>query len=479
MFMFFARAFLELTESMALLGLIRGRVARHRTAAAGMVAMCIKGLGALLALAVFTLAARAMTADDFGRLAIWFNAMSFLAVVAVFGQDTLIARSWGEYVGRHEPERAVSAYRFGWIATIASALAFVGGVLALAPVVAGSVAASTVYAAALFLFAQTMLHYSSHSCRVVVGFVVSETGRDIIWRLALLAVVVWAMLRGGVTPAQFFLAGAIGMSFSLVYQSREVWRTLSSSPAKSVERSDRREWLRRGFSMWLSAIVEAAAQYADVMLIGYFASPAVAGDFFVAARIANIFIMVMAGLNTYSYSHSASLFFSGQLVKLQEILRSLVVVATVMLAPCLLIIYFFGAEILTIFGERYAGDYPTLLVLATACFIMSLAGQASIILLTTGNERVYSRIITVATLIRLSLTALLAWRFGALGAACGWALVNAPLALALSAICRRNCGVDTSILSVLRNDRNLSPAEVQTVASFGDPLAASKHQRLQ
>ncbi len=120
-----------------------------------------------------------------------------------------------------------------------------------------------------------------------------------------------------------------------------------------------------------------------------------------------------------------------------------------MLAPLLLLIYAFGAPLLTIFGGSYASVYPTLVVLSTACFTMSLGGSASVILLTTGHERLYSRVITAATLGRVAFTAVLAWRFGAFGAACGWALVNAPLFLALSVICKRATGVDTSILSVV------------------------------
>jgi O-antigen/teichoic acid export membrane protein len=216
--------------------------------------------------------------------------------------------------------------------------------------------------------------------------------------------------------------------------------------------------------MWLSAIVEAASQYADVMLIGYLASPAVAGDYFVAARLANIFIMVQTGLNTYSFTHSANLYFSGQRQKLQDIMRSLVSVAAAIAAPCLVVIFIFGEPILTIFGQRYASVYPTLVVLATAAFTMSLSGSASVILLTTGHENLYSRIITLATIVRMALTAMLAMRYGAFGAACGWAIVNAPLSIALAYICRRVCGVDPSIIGVIS-----SPSETTAPSPMASP----------
>ncbi|MGJ0502773.1 MAG: lipopolysaccharide biosynthesis protein [Methylocystis sp.] len=441
----------------------------QKDAIAAVVAMSIKGFGALLTIAVFTLAARAMSAGEFGRLAIWFNAMSFLAVAAVFGQETLIARSWGEYNGKGQPAAARAALRFGWIATVASAFIFACGVYFVAPLFDRGAATASVLAAEVFLFMQTLLHYSSHATRVMMSYLISETGREILWRLVLIVVVLWATLDGGLTLRGFFLAAAAGMALSLAFQLRAVVRKLREERiAASVPAGERRRWFERGFAMWLSAIVEAASQYSDVMLIGYFASPAAAGEYFVAARIANIFLMVQTGLNTYSVSHSASLYFSGNAEKLQQILRSLIVVAAALVTPCLLLIYVFGAQILTIFGERYASVYPTLVTLSTAAYIMCLSGSASVILLTTGHEKLYSRVISLATILRLSLTALLAAKFGALGAACGWALVNAPLFMALAAVCRRFSGVDPSIASILRSAARAPRRAGQALTRSGD-----------
>ncbi len=438
----------------------------HQAAISAVIAMGLKGVGALLTLAVFTLAARAMTADDFGRLAIWFNALGFLGIAATFGQDTLIARSFGEYAGKGDYALAWGAYRYGWRWTIASAAIFAFGVVTLAPLFFPGIARTAVLAGAMFLLTQTCLHYSSHSARVAVNFVISETHRELTWRVVLIGVVIWAVVHQGLTPAEFFAAGAVGQILSIGAQLYYMRRAYLRHPVERLREDKRGEWGARARSMWLSAMVEGASLYFDVMLIGYFASPAVAGEYFVAARIANIFLMVQTGLNTYSVSHSANLYFSGQVQKLQDILRSLVVVAAALVTPCLLLIYVFGAQILTIFGERYASVYPTLVTLSTAAYIMCLSGSASIILLTTGHEKLYSRVISFATLARMSLTALLAVKFGAFGAACGWAFVNAPLFAILAAICRRVCGVDPSIVSVLRaSSRPLPPALLQDRAS--------------
>jgi hypothetical protein len=52
----------------------------------------------------------------------------------------------------------------------------------------------------------------------------------------------------------------------------------------------------------------------------------------------------------------------------------------------------------------------------------------------------------------------LAPRFGAAGAAVGWAIVNAPVAIFVSLLCRKRCRVDPSALSIFADSRLLRHA---------------------
>jgi len=421
---------------------------RYTTAIASVFALGVRASGALLTIAIFTVAGHAMAADEFGRLAVWFNAVSLLAVAAVFGQDTLIMRSWGEYSGRGEFGLARSAYRFGWRVTILSGLGFAVALLVVSRFVDARLSTLALFACPAFLFTQTMLHYSSNSSRAIVGLVVSEINRELTWRLVMLGALIWAVFRQDLSLGQFFVGGVIGMILSLTVQSvavRRKWKLDNPPAAADV---DARGWMAKALSMWISAIIEAISQYADVMLVAYFASPADAGNYFVAARIANIFLMVMTGLHTYSLMHSASLFFSNQRAKLQKLLRTLAMVSLAFVLPAVVGIVLAGSPILSLFGARYASAYPILIVLTLASFARSLCGPAPGILLTTGHERLYSWIVTVATATRLVLTAALAYRYGALGAAVGWAIGNVPLSIGLALICRMVNGIDPTVLAI-------------------------------
>ncbi len=421
------------------------RLSSLGAAVGALVAMSLKAAGALLTLSIFTLAARAMSPDAFGELAVWFNAVNLLAVGAVFGQDTLIARSFGEYIGRGERAMAWGAFRFGCKITFASAVCAVAAVLLFAPMLVPEAAQGALFCAVFFLFTQTLLHYLAHATRAIVDFAISETARELIWRVVLLGAVIASHMEGNLTPARFFLAAGLGQAISIVLAIVFLYRAFANCAPTVADQSDKKLWSARGLAMWQSAFVEAIGLYLDVMLIGAVASPEAAGEYFAAGRISGVFLMVMTGLNTYSLSHSAHLYFSGQSEKLRAIMRTLALVSATLLTPLLVVIFAFGPEILSIFGARFVRVYPTLLVLATACFVMSTCGSASIILLSTGHEALYSRIVTLAALLRVALSAFLAARFGAFGAACAWAAVNGPLFIALAIICRRVTGVDPSL----------------------------------
>ena len=72
-------------------------------------ALVIKFTASILGFVMFALASREMGLEAFGSVAVIFNAMSFLAVVALWGQETLIIRSWSEYCDSDRPGLARGA----------------------------------------------------------------------------------------------------------------------------------------------------------------------------------------------------------------------------------------------------------------------------------------------------------------------------------------------------------------------------------
>ena len=432
-------------------------IASHQAMAGAVLALAIKGGGAVLMIVVFTLAARTMSAAAFGDIAVWFNVLSCLAVAAVFGQENLIVRSWAEYASRRQFGFMAGAYRFGWttsaMATIVACIALiVGDQFTNSPLPLSSLGA-----AIAFLAAQSMLHYSSHSCRTIHGFRVSEFNRELTWRLVLLFAVA-LHLHGDLSLATFFAAAAAGMCLSIAIQIVATSRIFPAEVATARPRFARKEWFARARSMCLSASVEAMGQYAEVILLGFLVAPAAAATYFIAARIANIFAMISSGLNTYTVTQVSTLHFTGETARLQHVLRSVMTVVFVLVTPLFILLIIAAAPILSIFGPAYDAGYVPLVALASASFFITLCGPASGILMVTGDERLWSRIAILSLMLRILLMLYLAPRYGASGAAFGWAIVNAPVAIGVSLLCRKRRGVDPSVLSILPGLRMLTLA---------------------
>lgn len=438
---------------------IRGLLVRRRAMAGSLATLALKVGGTGLMIGIFLLAARSMSPQGFGQLAISFNALSFLAVLAVFGQDVLVVRSWGEYASTEAHGLALGAFKFGWTVVIGAAFSF--GVLTFAVGVLNPYHRFTpleAAAGAAFLAMQILLLFTTQTTRVVVDFVAAEANREITWRLVLLPVVV-AGLWTGLTPTAFYGAAAAGLALAVALQVSALNRRFPAPIRAARSEMRRREWVGRAGSMWTSAMLEAAAQYAEVLLLGLLVSPATAGLYFIAARMANVFAMMSGGLHSYTVTYASNLYHAGQMSALQALFRSVMTMALLIAAPLIALVAVFGGPILDVFGRHYADGYWVLLVLSAGSFTAAMAGPSNGLLLVTGHEKLYSRVLFVALLIRVGLITWAAPRFGALGVAGAWTLVNGPVAIGIALATRRLTGIDPSVLCI--NGRP-APAEGRT-----------------
>jgi len=431
------------------------RLATDGVAKGAVTSLAIKVSGSALAIVMFTLAARFMGPERFGHFAVLFNLMSFLAVVSVLGQDTLIVRSWTEYVATGEHGLARGAYRFGWVTAIISSLCVIVFLVIAAFFNLVVVDGVTLLACAFFLLCQTMLHFSSHSSRTIAGFLISETTRELVWRI----LVILAMLIGFASGYEImawmlFFSSGIGMLAGVAIQSRRVAQVFPDEVRMALPQSQRGQWFRRVAGMWPSAILEAASQYIDVILIGLLVTPTSAGGYFVAARIANVFSMISSGTMSYVSPRIGTLFFSGRHAELQQLFNKLMIIIGTMIVLLCSLIVFFGHQILQIFGASYASEYMTLLVLAIGAGIANLTGPTGAVLLTTGHELTYSRFSFYGLATRLVLFFIFVPVYGSLGAAIAWTLATVPVAVALVLMSRRELGLDPSVFGLLRASRH-------------------------
>jgi len=233
-----------------------------------------------------------------------------------------------------------------------------------------------------------------------------------------------------------------------VTQAIAIMRSLPAETRGIASATDMPTWTRRSLPMWAAAVLDASSQYLDVILLGLLLNPVVAGGYFVAARLANVFAMIAAGMANYSATMIASLFFRGQHPELQQSLRSVSLTVAALVAAGLLVIFAAGGLLLRIFGNSYVDQHGILMVLSIGTSVAALGGPALYVLLLTDHESLYSRVVVVGLVVRIVALVIFAPMYGAIAAAIAWSASLIATTVALNLVCRRLVGIDPSVLAL-------------------------------
>ena len=116
-------------------------------------------------------------------------------------------------------------------------------------------------------------------------------------------------------------------------------------------------------------------------------------------------------MRNFSIWHS-----NGEAEKCISMYTKLVKLSFTVGAPIFVFIVFFRIEILSFFGQDYAVGAEALIVLSFGCFAMLATGPSAAILMMTGHEDKYKRIVINAGLVNILLSIALIYEYGLIGA---------------------------------------------------------------
>jgi O-antigen/teichoic acid export membrane protein len=434
---------------MDMIGRLSQKLAGRDAIKGSATALGIKFIAVTLNFAMFALLSRQMQPDAFGSFAIVFNALSFLASFALCGQEMLIVRSWGEYLSANRPELAHGALIFGVLA-VSLAVLLTGVTLAIAWPRWDQISVPLVIAACAFLATQTLMHFNGEFSRVAAGVLVGDGPRQIVWRgIVVIVITAYYVMGLSFSATDFFFVAAVGLLAGMTVQVRRVSPLIPEAVKRAKPRFDLGSWVPCSFKMWLSALLDSTGPYLEVVVIGIFLNPTVAGFYFIATRITNLITMISDANGMYATTLISLLFYSGNKARLQDILRSLAFASAAFVAGSFLAIVIAGKLVLWAFGSVYISAYPALIILAVGAAFAALGGPAGAVLVLTGREGVYPAIMSTGLALRFLLIAALGPTYGLMGAAVAWSASSVAITLTLVIACRRLVGLDPSQAAVL------------------------------
>jgi len=408
------------------------------------------------------LAARVMDTVEFGVFSILFSAAGLFCIIATFGQQMLLMRSWNEYVAADDPARLKGALLYAMLACLLGC-ALIGAAFFLWT--ASTYTVLLALAVTLYMTAQAASLTSSHLVRTAIG-VGSGDGYGNLLVVAPAILYLAERLVSG-QPAEvstiflLFAAGglaALAIHFALI---RRRLGQLYPGMRALKPRFELADWRSRSLKLWISNALEATNQYLDVLIIGYLMSPAVAGGYFVTTRLANAFATASDTMHMFSTRHIPDLYYRGEFTALNRLMDSVAMLTAAFVAAGLVVLLAGGQFFLSIFNEAYVPYYSALALLVFGTGAIAAAGSCGSILMLTGHEGRYLSIIAATVAIRALGFFVLIPPLGILGAVSATTVSFLFMAFMLRQSAKSLAGLDGSVLRLLRRRKGAqaSPAE--------------------
>jgi len=412
--------------------------------------MAIKLGSAVSALVLFLLAARVMDDATFGHFTVIFSLASMLTVFAVFGQEMLVIRLWNQYGAKKQYGLLKGAVIFGLAITI------VGGLLAalgFGVYLGFAETAGIALSVGIFMFVRALSLFHTHLCRSIVNVRTADGHSGVTAMLPANTILFVCLVFGGtMTPQWIFLLLATGCLLALSFQ---LWAMLKQRPNMAVITDDAApqydigNWLPPSLRLWFVSILEASNQYLEVVLIGFLLSPTAAGIYFVATRLANAFSTAADAFNLFGAKHIPDLFYREEHDALASLLRTMAIMMGLVIIAGLLFFIVGGQLILGLFSKTYVEFTGVLVILCLGTAVLAASGPATQMLMVTGHEGSYLKIMATGVFLRIAGFFVLIPVFDIYGAAFANAISLTVIAILVSMSTRLLTGHDPSLLRLI------------------------------
>ncbi|MCG6205619.1 polysaccharide biosynthesis C-terminal domain-containing protein [Rhodopseudomonas sp. HC1] len=424
---------------------------RHNVAVRAMSGAFALRVGITIAnLGLVTLAARMLSGHDFGTYSMLFSAAGLLSVVATLGQQIFITRSWSEFSSAGDQQTLKGAMTFTALASLAGVILV--GLPFFVWFLAQHDAALTV-AATLYLICYSLMLTSAHLARGAVGVWVGDGLTYLPVALCPMAYLAVCYVLGfPIEIYRIFLCMAAASSITVIIQMTLLRRRVRAQFPEIGQSGSRFEfgtWIARSTKLWISSGLEAANQYADVVIIGYLMSPTIAGAYFVTTRIANAFATATGAVYIFSTRHFPNLYYNRQYRQLDSLLDSVALITLAIVTAGLVVVIGGGHWILLAFNADYVPYYGALALLTIGTAAVAAAGPSGSILMLTGHEGTYLTIVGGTFLMRAVGFFVLIPMFGITGAVAATTISFVTLALLLRGAAKSMAGIDGSVLRLL------------------------------
>ena len=165
-----------------------------------------------------------------------------------------------------------------------------------------------------------------------------------------------------------------------------------------------------------------AVQWSGVLIAGAILIPEAVAELNAAQRTANLISFVLVVINMVVAPRYARLWMNGNVVGLRKLAHNASRLAILLVAPSLILIFVFSAEIMSMFGASYVEAGMLLVIFGVGHAVNVATGSVGYLLNMSGYEKEFRRITVYVGVFSIVSAIVLVDFFGAIGAATATAM---------------------------------------------------------
>lgn len=415
----------------------------------------LKVVSAGLTFLMFMFLARVLGAVEYGLFASMFALGTIGAITALFGQHTLSIKTLSAL--SDGPEAAADR-RFAMRQSYRVALTgmvVVVAVLLGAGLIAGwlgfGVDMRYLFGACALVLPFALAELVAHQYRAFGSIFWALAPRDVIWRGA----IVVACLAAASMP--FFFTNALTamaamsatlmaiVAIQLIAMIATQRERFSAAPGSQTTIT--MPWKVSAW-MWLASLGTMGASL-NLSAAALFLPPDQIGAYFAAQKTSQLLQLPIMAINIAATPVFARLHSQNDIDGLRDVGRKLAMLIAGPLALGAAIIIIFAPQLLSLFDPAFAAAALALTLLAGSHLLIGLGGPTRQLMLMSNGEQQVVRLTLISEVAGLALIPVLVPIFGIIGAALAACVARVLFTVMTVFWCRRNLGVDTSVLSLL------------------------------
>ncbi|MDP8207851.1 MAG: flippase [Candidatus Electryonea clarkiae] len=247
----------------------------------------------------------------------------------------------------------------------------------------------------------------------------SHAGEMLFYPLLLLIFIIVFLNAGNrpLTAEIALLLNLIALALILIYIWIKSHFSIPNEVLTATPRMLSKRWMKVALPMLAVVSIQVINARVDILMIGAMKGAKIAGIYSAANRGAVLVLIVLFAANAAFAPIIAKHWATGELKRLQSIVKKVTRIGIIVAFPIALALTFFGKYYLLLFGPEFIVGYESLIIMTIGQLVVVAFGSGNIILQMSGNERAAAIGTGISALVNIAMNLILIPRYGMAGAA--------------------------------------------------------------